>query len=192
MLSTHSSVKTLSWKLCSSLCTDAAASMTGRTQSALKGKSQREVDSLYDTKGGTGIQENEPHVTWCFERQHQSDQSNQGYLMICFAASVKIWWMNTHSCCCTQRCVGCLKGEYTTGCWNSDPMYTLSRNPPHATMFQDKDWLAKLCYLANIFSKLNKLNVPTGLGQQPHFKPVWQGGWLPEESSAVKRCLWKG
>lgn len=30
---------------------------------------------------------------------------------------------------------------------------------PYATLFEDTDWLAKLCYLADIFSKLNKLNV---------------------------------
>lgn len=30
---------------------------------------------------------------------------------------------------------------------------------PHATLFEDTDWLAKLCYLADIFSKLNELNV---------------------------------
>uniref|UniRef100_A0A8C3AQM9 Uncharacterized protein n=1 Tax=Cyclopterus lumpus TaxID=8103 RepID=A0A8C3AQM9_CYCLU len=30
---------------------------------------------------------------------------------------------------------------------------------PHATLFQNTDWLAKLCYLADVFSKLKELNV---------------------------------
>nr|XP_049589459.1 protein FAM200A-like isoform X2 [Syngnathus scovelli] len=30
---------------------------------------------------------------------------------------------------------------------------------PHATLFENTDWLAKLCYLADIFIKLNELNV---------------------------------
>lgn len=28
-----------------------------------------------------------------------------------------------------------------------------------STLFQHKNWLAKLCYLADIFSKLNKLSM---------------------------------
>uniref|UniRef100_A0A8C4GG45 DUF4371 domain-containing protein n=1 Tax=Dicentrarchus labrax TaxID=13489 RepID=A0A8C4GG45_DICLA len=35
--------------------------------------------------------------------------------------------------------------------------FLIEHRSPHATLFQDTDWLAKLCYLADIFSKLNGL-----------------------------------
>ncbi|KAK9517295.1 hypothetical protein VZT92_025178 [Zoarces viviparus] len=37
--------------------------------------------------------------------------------------------------------------------------FLIEHRSPRATLFQDTDWLAKLCYLADIFSKLNELNV---------------------------------
>ena len=37
--------------------------------------------------------------------------------------------------------------------------FLIEHRSPHASLFQDTDWLAKMCYLADIFSKLNKLNM---------------------------------
>src|SRR4029434_6321708 len=37
--------------------------------------------------------------------------------------------------------------------------FLIEHRSPHATLFQDTDWLANMCYLADIFSKLNKLNM---------------------------------
>ena len=37
--------------------------------------------------------------------------------------------------------------------------FLIEHRSPHATLFQDTDWLAKMCYLADIFSKLNELNM---------------------------------
>ena len=35
----------------------------------------------------------------------------------------------------------------------------MEHKSPNATLFQDTDWLAKLCYLGDTFSKLKKLNM---------------------------------
>lgn len=61
------------------------------------------------------------------------------------------------------------EGEYSAGCWKYNLKYApfwRSTNPPHATLFQDTEWLAKLCYLADIFSRLKELNMfPTKIIQ---------------------------
>ena len=55
--------KSLNWTHCSSICTDAAASMTGTIKGfvtlARGKKAQREIDSLYYTQRGIGIKKNE-------------------------------------------------------------------------------------------------------------------------------------
>ena len=67
----------------------------------------------------------------------------------------KTWVLNTHNCCCTQKCILNrlleLRSEVHT--------FLIEHRSPHASLFQDTDWLAKMCYLADLFSKLNKLNM---------------------------------
>ena len=55
--------KSLNWTRCSSICTDAAASMTGTIKGFVtlvrEKKAQREKNSLYYTQRGIGIKKNE-------------------------------------------------------------------------------------------------------------------------------------
>ena len=59
--------KSLNWTRCSSICTDAAAFMTGNIKGfvtlAREKKAQREIDSLYYTQRGIGIKKNESPTT---------------------------------------------------------------------------------------------------------------------------------
>ena len=38
-------------------------------------------------------------------------------------------------------------------------MFCKEHNSPYSELFENAGWLAKLCYLAEIFDKLNELNV---------------------------------
>ena len=59
--------KSLNWTRCSSICTDATASMTGTIKGfvilAREKKAPREIDSLYYTQRGIGIKKNESPTT---------------------------------------------------------------------------------------------------------------------------------
>lgn len=61
---------------------------------------------------------------------------------------------------------------------------------PYATLFEDKDWLAKLCYLADIFSKLNELNVCLQ-GKDTHVLNLYDkvGGFLKKAELWKRACV---
>ena len=74
----------------------------------------------------------------------------------CFTEFVRTRELNTHNCWLSRgRILNRLlelRAEVRT--------FLSEQRSPYATLFEDKDWLATLCYLADMFSKnLNELNV---------------------------------
>lgn len=125
-----------SWKLCYSICMDAAASMMGSTRALI-----------------VRIKQENPDIRWTHCVIHWEalvskrmspvlhDILNDSIKVINFIKSTPLnACLFRRTCCCTQRCASSLEGECSTGCWNYDPKY----KSPHTTLFQDTDRLTKL------------------------------------------------
>uniref|UniRef100_A0A8C7ZS04 DUF4371 domain-containing protein n=1 Tax=Oryzias sinensis TaxID=183150 RepID=A0A8C7ZS04_9TELE len=147
----------ISWKSCSSVCTDAAASMTGSARGLI-----------------ARMRKGNPDIKWTHCVIHREalaskkmspvlhDVLNDSIKVINFIKSRPLNALLFRSLC------------ENTGAEHTELLLVLSRlfelraevhtfltehGSPHATMFENKDWLAKLCYLADIFRKLNELNM---------------------------------
>uniref|UniRef100_A0A3B3IMQ0 Uncharacterized protein n=1 Tax=Oryzias latipes TaxID=8090 RepID=A0A3B3IMQ0_ORYLA len=158
----------ISWKSCSSVCTDAAASMTG----SAKGRIAR-------------IKKENPDIKWTHCVIHREalaskkmspvlhDVLNNSIKVINFIRSRPLNARLFRSLCENTG------AEHTELLLHPEVRWlsrgrVLSRlfelraevhtfltehGSHHATMFENTDWLAKLCYLADIFRKLNELNM---------------------------------
>ncbi|KAM4565907.1 SCAN domain-containing protein 3-like [Odontesthes bonariensis] len=155
------------WKSCSSICTDAAASMTGRTRGliahikkenpdvkwthcviqrealASKKMSPELHDVLNDTIKVVNFIKSRPLNARLFRRICENMGAEHTQLLL----HTEVCWLSRGKI--LNRLLE-LRAEITT--------FLTEHKSPHATLFQDTDWLAKLCYLADVFSKLNELN----------------------------------
>lgn len=154
----------ISWKSCSSVCTDAAASMTGSRKGliarinkenpeikwthcvihreALASKKMSPVlhDVLNDSIKAINFIKSRPLNARLFRRLCENMGAEHTQLLL----HAEVRWR------ILNRLLE-LRAEVHT--------FLTEHGSPHATLFENTDWLAKLCYLADIFSKLNKLNV---------------------------------
>uniref|UniRef100_A0A3P9H253 HAT C-terminal dimerisation domain-containing protein n=1 Tax=Oryzias latipes TaxID=8090 RepID=A0A3P9H253_ORYLA len=123
-----------SFSSCSSVCTDAAASMKG----SAKGLIAR-------------IKKENPDIKWahCVIRR--------GALALCENMGAEHTELLLHT---EVRWLS--RGRVLSRLFESRAevhTFLTEHGSPHATMFENTDWLAKLCYLADIFRKLNELNM---------------------------------
>ncbi|XP_055487049.1 zinc finger MYM-type protein 6-like [Leucoraja erinacea] len=122
----------LRWKSCSSICTDAAASMTGSAKGLI-----------------AHIKKENPDVMWThcvIHREALASKKMSPVLHDILNSSIKV--------------INVIKSRPL----NARLFRRLCENmgAEHTQLLlhtEDTDWLAKLCYLADIFSKLNKLNM---------------------------------
>uniref|UniRef100_A0A3P9JYF1 Uncharacterized protein n=1 Tax=Oryzias latipes TaxID=8090 RepID=A0A3P9JYF1_ORYLA len=143
----------ISWKSCSSVCTDAAASMTG----SAKGLIAR-------------IKKKNPDIKWThcvIHREALASKKMSPVLHNVLNDSIKVINfiksrpLNARLFCRLCENTGAEHTElllHTEVPWLSRGR-VLKHGSPHATMFENTDWLAKLCYLADIFRKLSELNM---------------------------------
>uniref|UniRef100_A0A3P9IY56 DUF4371 domain-containing protein n=1 Tax=Oryzias latipes TaxID=8090 RepID=A0A3P9IY56_ORYLA len=158
----------ISWKSCSSVCTDAAASMTG----SAKGLIAR-------------IKKENPNIKWTHCVLHREalaykkmspvlhDVLNDSIKVLNFIKSRPLNARLCHSLCENTGAEHTELLLHTEVRWLSRGRvlsrlfelraevhtFLTEHGSPHATMFENTDWLAKLCYLADIFRKLNELNM---------------------------------
>ncbi len=150
----------LNWKSCTSVCTDVASSMTGR----VKGLMAR-------------IPNENPEVQWTHcVREALASKKISPVLHGVLNDSIKVinllsqgnlmppLWNHgnwTHTAAITYRSAQALSWKNTQQAVGITEVRTFlsEHRSTHATMFEDTDWLAKLCYLADVFSKMNVLNV---------------------------------
>ncbi|XP_038160542.1 protein FAM200A-like [Cyprinodon tularosa] len=158
----------ISWKSCSSVCTDAAASMTG----SAKGLIAR-------------IKKENPLIKWTHCVVHREelaskkmspvfhDVLNDSIKVINFIKSRPINARLFRSLCENTGAEHTELLLHTEVRWLSrgkvlNRLFELraevhtflkKHGSPHATLFENTDWLANLCYLADIFRKLNELNM---------------------------------
>ncbi|XP_060755410.1 zinc finger BED domain-containing protein 5-like [Neoarius graeffei] len=157
-----------SWKSCSSICTDAAASMTGsargliahikkentdvkwthcvihREALASKKMSPELHDILNDTIKVVNFIKSRPLNAHLFRHLCENMGAEHTQLLL----HTEVCWLSRGRI--LNRLLE-LRPEVTT--------FLNDHKSPHATLFQDTDWLVKLCYLADICSKLNELNM---------------------------------
>ncbi|XP_051989866.1 SCAN domain-containing protein 3-like [Xyrauchen texanus] len=185
----------LDWRNCKSVCTDGAASITGR----VKGFMAR-------------IRNKHPEVQWNHCVIHREalasknispvlhDVLNDSIKVINFIKSRPLNARLFHRLCEDMGAEHTQLLLHTEVCWLSRGRilnrllelraevhtFLSEQRSPYATLFEDIDWLAKLCYLADIFSKLNELNVCLQ-GKDTHILNLYDkvGGFLK------KAELWK-
>uniref|UniRef100_A0A3P9J416 DUF4371 domain-containing protein n=1 Tax=Oryzias latipes TaxID=8090 RepID=A0A3P9J416_ORYLA len=154
----------ISWKSCSSVCTDAAASMTGSAKGLIaritkENPHAHQVDALCDTQGSASVQEkgvlNDSIKVLNFiksrplnARLFRSLCENTGAEHTELLLHPEVRWLSRGRV--LSRLFE-LPAEVHT--------FLTEHGSPHATMFENTDWLSKLCYLADIFRKLNELNM---------------------------------
>uniref|UniRef100_A0A673H3J0 DUF4371 domain-containing protein n=1 Tax=Sinocyclocheilus rhinocerous TaxID=307959 RepID=A0A673H3J0_9TELE len=165
------------WKSCTSVCTDAAASMTGRIKGLIAHIRQKNPDILWT------------HCVIHREARASKKMSpdlnsvlNDAVKAINFIKSRPLnarlflnWWVFVKY---APLCDG-MGSEHTELLLHTDVRWLLRgkvlnrlfelRNElccflsdnasPLATLFKDNNWIAKLAYLADIFTKLNELNL---------------------------------
>ena len=158
----------MSWKSCSSICTDAAASMTGSTRGliarikkenpdvkwthcvihreALASKRMSPVlhDVLNDCIKVINFIKSRPRNARLFRRLCENMGAEHTQLLL----HTEVCWLSRGRI--LNRLYE-LRSEVQT--------FLIEHSSPHATLFQDTDWIAKMAYLADIFSKLNELNM---------------------------------
>ncbi|XP_032869060.1 protein FAM200A-like [Amblyraja radiata] len=171
----------LCWKSCSSICTDAAASMTGSAKGliarikkenpdvmwthcvihreALASKKMSPVlhDVLNSSIKVINFIKSRPLNARLFRRLCE----NMGAEHIQLLLHTEVRWLSRGRI--LNRLLE-LRSEVHA--------FLIEHRSPHATLFQDTDWLAKLCYLADIFSKLNELNMSLQGKDTSILKPV--------------------
>uniref|UniRef100_A0A8C7Z0S1 DUF4371 domain-containing protein n=1 Tax=Oryzias sinensis TaxID=183150 RepID=A0A8C7Z0S1_9TELE len=159
---------TISWKSCSSVCTDAAASMTGIAigliarikkenpnikwthcvihREALASKKMSPVlhDVLNDSIKVINFIKSRPLNARLFRSLCENTGAEHTELLL----HTEVRWLSRGRV--LSRLFE-LRAEVHT--------FLTEHGSPHATMFENTDWLAKLCYLADIFRKLNELNM---------------------------------
>ena len=59
--------------------------------------------------------------------------------------------------------------------------FLLQHGSPFATLFENSAWLAQLAYLADIFDKLNELNLSLQ-GKSTNILNLYDSWWLPKEN----------
>uniref|UniRef100_A0AAY5KSP4 DUF4371 domain-containing protein n=1 Tax=Esox lucius TaxID=8010 RepID=A0AAY5KSP4_ESOLU len=189
----------LDWKNCMSVCTDRAASITG----CVKGLMAR-------------IRNKHPEVQWNHCVIHREalasknispvlhDVLNDSNKLINFIKSRPLNARLFHRLCEDMGAEHIQLQLHTEVRWLSrgrllnrllelraEVHTSLSeQRSPYATLFEDKDWLAKLCYLADIFSKLNELNVCLQ-GKDTHVLNLYDkvGGFLKKAELWKRACL---
>ena len=158
----------MSWKSCRSICTDAAASMTGSTRGliarikkenpdvkwthcvihreALASKRMSPVlhDVLNDCIKVINFIKSRPRNARLFRRLCENMGAEHTQLLL----HTEVRWLSRGRI--LNRLYE-LRSEVQT--------FLIEHSSPHATLFQDTDWIAKMAYLADIFSKLNELNM---------------------------------
>uniref|UniRef100_A0A3B3TD34 DUF4371 domain-containing protein n=1 Tax=Paramormyrops kingsleyae TaxID=1676925 RepID=A0A3B3TD34_9TELE len=158
----------LSWKSCSSICTNAAASMTGSVRGliarikkenpdvkwthcvihreALASKKVSPVlhDILNDSIKVINFIKSRPRNACMFHLLCENMGAEHTQLLL----HTEVRWLSRGRI--LNRLLELRSKVHT---------FLIKHRSPHATLFQDTDWLTKLCYLADIFSKLNKLNM---------------------------------
>uniref|UniRef100_A0A3B3IL21 Uncharacterized protein n=1 Tax=Oryzias latipes TaxID=8090 RepID=A0A3B3IL21_ORYLA len=158
----------ISWKSCSSVCTDAAASMTGSAKgliarikkenpdikwthcvihrAALASKKMSPVlhDVLNDSIKVINFIRSRPLNVRLFRSLYENTGAEHTELLL----HTEVRWLSRGRV--LSRLFE-LRAEVHT--------FLTEHGSPHATMFENTDWLAKLCYLADIFRKLNELNM---------------------------------
>uniref|UniRef100_A0A3P9I3I4 DUF4371 domain-containing protein n=1 Tax=Oryzias latipes TaxID=8090 RepID=A0A3P9I3I4_ORYLA len=158
----------ISWKSCSSVCTDAAASMTGSARGfiarmrkenpdikwthcvihreALASKKMSPVlhDVLNDSIKVINFIRSRPLNARLFRSLCENTGAEHTELLL----HTEVRWLSRGRV--LSRLFD-LRAEVHT--------FLTEHGSPHATMFENTDWLAKLCYLADIFRKLNELNM---------------------------------
>ncbi|XP_038162410.1 SCAN domain-containing protein 3-like [Cyprinodon tularosa] len=158
----------ISWKSCSSVCTDAAASMTGSAKGlvarikkenplikwthcvihreALASKKMSPVfhDVLNDSIKVINFIKSRPINKRLFRSLCENTGAEHTELLL----HTEVRWLSRGK---VLNRLFELRAEVHT--------FLTKHGSPHATLFQNTDWLAKLCYLADIFRKLNELNM---------------------------------
>ena len=160
--------KSLNWTCCSSICTDAAASMTGTIKGLV-----------------TLAKEKNPNVKWTYciiHREALASKRMSPQLHDVLNCSIKVInFIKSRSLNSRLFCLLCKKMEakhtqlllHTEVHWLSRErilnrlfklrtkvgMFCKEHISPYSELFENVSWLAKLCYLAEIFNKLDELNV---------------------------------
>uniref|UniRef100_H2L9V8 DUF4371 domain-containing protein n=1 Tax=Oryzias latipes TaxID=8090 RepID=H2L9V8_ORYLA len=154
----------ISWKSCSRVCTDAAASMTGLIarikkenpdikwthcvihREALASKKMSPVlhDVLNDSIKVLNFIRSRPLNARLFRSLCENTGAEHTELLL----HTEVCWLSRGRV--LSRLFE-LRAEVHT--------FLTEHGSPHATMFENTDWLAKLCYLADIFRKLSELNM---------------------------------
>ena len=124
--------KSLNWTRCSSICIDAAASMTGTIKGFV-----------------TLAKEKNPNVKWThfiilFHLLCEKMEAEHTKLLL----HTEVRWLSR------GRILNRLFKLHT-----EVGMFCKEHNSPYSELFENVGWLAKLCYLAEIFDKLDELNV---------------------------------
>uniref|UniRef100_A0A3B3I4U8 Uncharacterized protein n=1 Tax=Oryzias latipes TaxID=8090 RepID=A0A3B3I4U8_ORYLA len=158
----------ISWKSCSSVCTDVAASMTGSAKGLIARIKKENPDikwthcvihreALASKKMSPALQDvlNDSIKVINFIRSRplnarlfRSLCENTGAEHTELLLHPEVRWLSRGRV--LSRLFE-LRAEVHT--------FLTEHGSPHATMFENTDWLAKLCYLADIFRKLNELNM---------------------------------
>ena len=160
--------KSLNWTLCSSICTDAATSITGTIKGFV-----------------TLAKEKNPNVKWThciIHREALASKRMSPQLHDVLNCSIKVInFMKSRPLNSRLFRLLCKKMEaehtqlllHTKVRWLSREriqnrlfklrtevgMFCKEHNSPYSELFENVGWLAKLCYLAEIFNKLDELNV---------------------------------
>lgn len=167
-VNTFFSENSISWKSCSSICTDAAASMTGSVRGLVariknvnpdvnwthcvihrEALASRKIspvlhDVLNDSVKVINFIKSRPLNARLFRRLCENMGAEHTQLLL----HTEVRWLSRGKI--LNRLLE-LRSEVHT--------FLTENHSPYATLFQDTDWLAKLCYLADIFGKLNELNM---------------------------------
>ena len=160
--------KSLNWTRCSSICTDATASMTGTIKGFV-----------------TLAKEKNPNVKWThciIHREALTSKRMSPQLHEVLNSSIKVInFIKSRPLNSRLFRLLCKKMEakhtqlllHTEVRWLSRGrilnrlfklrtevgMFCKEHNSPYSELFENVGWLAKLCYLAEIFNKLDELNV---------------------------------